>query len=175
MAKRRDKGFQWVREDQEEEARPRVERAVRQREKDETRALELWVRRLAEVPRGRWSTLGLSDDVLRALAQYADMSRTPARGRIARRIKQLLRHEDLEAVEAALAGDSEQDQHLRALERWRDRLVAGDDSDLQAFMESYPRTNRQQLRSLLRQAQGEGKAAAKALRAVFQELKAASA
>ena len=81
MAKRRDKGFQWVREDQEEEARPRIERAIRQREKDEARELELWVRRLAEVPRGRWHTLGISDEVLKGLEQYTGMSRTPARGR----------------------------------------------------------------------------------------------
>lgn len=174
MAKRRDKGFQWVREDQEEEARPRIERAIRQREKDEARELELWVRRLAEVPRGRWHTLGLSDEVLKGLEQYTGMSRTPARGRIARRLKQLLRHEDMEAVEAALAGDSEQDQRLRALERWRDRLVAGDDSDLQAFIEDHPAADRQRLRALLRQARGEGKGAAKAMKAVFQELKAAS-
>lgn len=175
MAKRRDKGFQWVREDQEDEAKPRVERAIRQREKDETKELELWVRRLAEVPRGRWGTLGLSDDVLKGLDQYVGMSRTPARGRIARRLKQLLRHEDMEAVEAALAGDNEHDQKMRELERWRDRLVAGDDADLQAFIEEHPSADRQRLRGLLRQARGEGKGAAKALKAVFQELKAAAA
>ena len=80
----------------------------------------------------------------------------------------------MEAVEAALAGDNEHDQKMRALERWRDRLVAGGDADLQAFIEEHPAADRQRLRTLLRQARGEGKGAAKALKAVFQELKAAA-
>ena len=32
MAKRKDKGFQWVREDQDGESKPRIERAIRQGE-----------------------------------------------------------------------------------------------------------------------------------------------
>lgn len=171
MAKRRDKGFQWVRDDQEEEAKPRVQRAIRQREKDDTKELELWVRRLADLPAGPRGRLPLSEDVLRGLEQYSAMSRTPARGRLARRIKQLLRHEDMVAVGAALEGDSEHDQRLRTLERWRDRLVAGTDADIQAFIEEHPAADRQRIRTLVRKARGEPAGAAKAAKTLFQVLK----
>ena len=84
MAKRKDKGFQWVRDDQDGEARPRVERAIRQREKDETKELEVWVRRLAELPASARAQLPVSDEIKAGLTQYAALSRTPARGRLAR-------------------------------------------------------------------------------------------
>ena len=174
MARRKDKGFQWVREDQDQEARPRVERAVRQQEKNDTKELELWVRRLAEVPPGPRGRLPLSEEVLRGLQQYSGMSRTPARGRLARRIKQLLRHEDMDAVEDALDGESEHDQRLRAMERWRDQLVGGADDDLQAFVEAYPAADRQRIRALARKARGEGKSAARASKTLFQVLKEAA-
>jgi ribosome-associated protein len=174
MAKRKDKGFQWVREDQDGAAKPRIERAIRQREKDETKELENWVRRLAEQPASTRARLPLSDEVKVALTQYAGLSRTPARGRLARRITQLLRHEDMEAVEANLDGDGERDQLLRALERWRDRLIKGGDTDLQAFVEEYEAADRQRIRALARQARGEGRGAAKASKALFQILKTAA-
>lgn len=175
MAKRKDKGFQWVREDQDGEARPRIERAIRQREKDETKELENWVRRLADLPASTRARLPLSDEIKACLTQYAGLSRTPARGRLARRLTQLLRHEDMEPVEANLDGDGERDQLLRALERWRDRLIKGGDADLQAFMEEYAAADRQRVRTLTRQARGEGKGAAKASKALFQVLKEAAA
>lgn len=173
MAKRKDKGFQWVRDDQDGEARPRVERAIRQREKDETKELEVWVRRLAELPASARAQLPVSDEIKAGLTQYAALSRTPARGRLARRLTQLLRHEDLAAIEATTGGDGEQEQRLRALERWRDRLLSGDDDDLHAFVEAHPTADRQHLRGLVRQARGEGRAASRAAKALFQALKAA--
>lgn len=174
MAKRKDKGFQWVRGDQDGAAKPRIERAIRQREKDETKELENWVRRLAELPASTRARLPLSDEVKAALTEYAGLSRTPARGRLARRITQLLRHEDMEPVETTLDGDGERDQLLRALERWRDRLIGGGDADLQAFVEEYEMADRQRIRALARQARGTDRGATKASKALFQVLKEAA-
>ena len=167
MAKRRDKGFQWVREDQRRKQGPASSApfaSARRTRPGNSNS----VRRLAEVPRGRWHTGSRMKS-----SKASNSTRACAH----------LRGGGLPVASsncfttrtwrpAALAG-LEQDQRLRALERWRDRLVAGDDSDLQAFIEDHPAADRQRLRALLRQARGEGKGAAKAMKAVFQELKAA--
>ena len=117
--------------------------------------------------------LPIDPELIAGIEQYAGMSRTPARGRLARRLAQQLRYEDLEALESALEGDSERDQLLRALERWRTKLIAGDDSTIQAFIEEHPTADRQRLRALVRNARGEGASAQKAQKALFAALREA--
>ena len=96
MAKKKSRGFQWVREDQDEVARERVERPIRQREKEHTRSLEAWVRRLCDVPVQTRRMLPIDPEIISGIERYAGMSRTPARGRLARRLAQQLRFEDLD-------------------------------------------------------------------------------
>jgi ribosome-associated protein len=170
---RKKKGFQWVREDQEEQAIERVVRAVRQDEKHAEHELELLVRRLVELtPAGR-RTLPLAPETVAALDALAKLSRTPARGRQARFVKLLLRRVDLPELYTALEGDTEQASQLRGVERWRTRLIGGDDADLQAFIEAYPGAERNRIRALLRAARGEDDAASRASRRLFKLLKAA--
>jgi ribosome-associated protein len=133
------------------------------------------VRRLAQASSSTRAALPLDDETRATLDKLAGMSRTPARGRLARRVKQLLRTADLAAIEQALDGASPLDLHYQTLERWRTRLIDGDDEDLQAFLDQYPDGDRQQLRALVRGATGEGKVAEKARRALFQALKDAAA
>ena len=49
----------------------------------------------------------------------------------------------------------EYNERFHNLERWRDRLIAGDDSTLESFVADYPDADRQHLRSLIRHAQHE--------------------
>jgi ribosome-associated protein len=171
---RKTKGFQWVREDQDEQAIERVERPIRQMEKDSEHDLELLARRLVELTPSARRVLPLPEETIAALDALAKLSRTPARGRQARFVKLLLRQVDLEALNLALAGDTEHASMLRGLERWRTRLVDGDDDDLQAYIEEYPSSDRVRIRALVRAARGEDDAASRASRRLFKLLKAAS-
>jgi ribosome-associated protein len=62
---------------------------------------------------------------------------------------------DLEQVRTALAdqhsGSASETLSLHQAEEWRDRLIA-DENALQKWIDSYPRTDSQQLRALVRQA-----------------------
>ena len=84
------------------------------------------------------------------------------------------REEELPAIEAALAhqeaGRRLDRAKLHQLEQWRDRLVAGGDEALEAFLRECPGADRQQLRNLQRRAHAEAKAghAPTAARALFQ-------
>lgn len=63
--------------------------------------------------------------------------------------------------------------HLQ--ERWRDRLIAGDDADVSELLEKYPEIDRQQLRQLIRSAKKESSQAIppKYSRMLYQFLKEA--
>ena len=49
----------------------------------------------------------------------------------------------------------EYNERFHALERWRDRLIAGGDAALEDFIGQYPDADRQHLRGLIRHAQHE--------------------
>jgi Uncharacterized protein conserved in bacteria len=75
--------------------------------------------------------------------------------------KQMRREEDatLEAIRDALSANSETSRRevaiMHRIERWRERLLAEGDSALGELLEEYPQADRQQLRTLVRNAQAE--------------------
>ncbi len=89
----------------------------------------------------------------------------------------------LDSVRAALdeqnRGPAQENAALHEAERWRDRLIAEDDT-FASWIEAYPATDVQQLRALVRQARkdikagppGEAPRQAKAYREVFQIVRA---
>ncbi len=93
--------------------------------------------------------------------------------------KQMRREEDatLEAIRDALSANSETSRRevaiMHRIERWRERLLAEGDSALGELLEEYPQADRQQLRTLVRNAQAE-KASNKpprAYREIYQVLR----
>jgi ribosome-associated protein len=70
-----------------------------------------------------------------------------------------MRDQDTDAILTLLdqldASTRQYNERFHNLERWRDRLIAGDDAVLEKFVVEYPDADRQQLRSLIRQAQHE--------------------
>ena len=70
-----------------------------------------------------------------------------------------MRDQDIEAILTLLdqldASTRQYNERFHGLERWRDRLIAGDDAILEKFVIEYPETDRQHLRNLIRQAQHE--------------------
>ena len=74
-------------------------------------------------------------------------------------VGKLMRDQDLDAIHAVLdqidSSSRQYNERFHGLERWRDRLIDGNDEDLERFVNEYPDTDRQQLRSLIRHAQHE--------------------
>ncbi len=74
-------------------------------------------------------------------------------------IGRLMRSQDVEAITTAIerfeAGKQAHAVMFHKLERWRDRLILGDNSDLQAYLQEDEGADIQHLRQLLRNAQKE--------------------
>lgn len=74
-------------------------------------------------------------------------------------IGKLMRAADIEPIRQQLEKIQQQDRnfrrHFQQLEQWRDRLIEGGDTALNALLREYPNADRQHLRQLIRQAQKE--------------------
>lgn len=170
---RKRSGFEWVREDVDEVALEPVERRDRVAERalrDRLEAIALALIRRAAPARRRVPLEAYQQEALDVLAACGP---TPARRRQLNRVIGLLRGADLDAIEAALAGDSPHERHIQDLERWRARLLAGGDEALHAFLVAFPGGDPQRLRQALREARGDGPRVAAAGRRLFQLLRAA--
>ncbi|MGX1173026.1 ribosome-associated protein [Pseudomonas sp. NFIX10] len=103
--------------------------------------------------------LPLTDALRRALADAPKHTAHIARKRHLQFIGKLMRDQDTDAILVLLdqldASTRQYNERFHNLERWRDRLIAGDDGVLEKFVIDYPEADRQQLRSLIRQAQHE--------------------
>lgn len=116
-------------------------------------------RRLTELKPAQLDKLPLTDKLRRALDEA---HRHTARGALKRHLSfvgKLMRDQDIEAIQAYVdrldSSSQVHAQHFHNIERWRDRLVSGDPAQQEAFIAEFPETDRQNLRSLVRQAQKE--------------------
>lgn len=134
-----------------------VSKTRRKREMEELQALgaqlpELNKDQLAKVP---------MSDILRAAVEEA--RRLPPRCEAIRRqlqyIGRLMRSEDADEIQTAVdrfeAGKQAHLQVFHKLERWRDRLVLGDNTDLEAYLAEDSDADIQYLRQLIRNAKKE--------------------
>lgn len=103
--------------------------------------------------------LPLTDALRKALADAPKHTANAAKKRHIQFIGKLMREQDIDAILALIdqvdSSTREYNERFHNLERWRDRLVAGDDTTLESFVVDYPETDRQHLRSLIRHAQHE--------------------
>jgi len=136
---------------QEEKSRSQVKREFRE-------VKELGIH-LAGLSKGRLRTLPLSEEMRDALLATKEMTRT-ALQRQYRHLVSLLAEEDLAAIRAALTGKlpphAGEVPALSEAERWREKLLSGDDGQLAAFVERYPQCDRAHLRRLVRNASRKG-------------------
>ena len=107
--------------------------------------------------------LELSDKLIEALAEYKRITSFEARRRLMQFIgkqMRLLDADTLEAIRTALVEQhtpsARETQLLHAAEQWRDRLIADDDA-LGQWVNTFPDTDVQQLRALIRQARKDAK------------------
>jgi len=102
--------------------------------------------------------LALPDKLLDALAEARRISNFEGKRRQMQFIGKLMRQLDPEVLDAARAALDEQHQPsaretalLHAAEQWRERLIGSDDAVAQ-WINTFPGTDTQQLRALVRQA-----------------------
>jgi 4,5-dihydroxyphthalate decarboxylase len=95
----------------------------------------------------------------RALAEAPKHTANAAKKRHVQFIGRLMRDQDVDAILTLLdqldASTRQYNERFHNLERWRDRLLNGDDDTLEKFVGEYADADRQHLRQLIRQAQHE--------------------
>ncbi|EKM97395.1 ribosome biogenesis factor YjgA [Stutzerimonas degradans] len=127
--------------------------------KRELHALQELGERLTTLKPDLIERLPLSDALRKALADAPKHTAHIARKRHIQYIGKLMRGQDIDAILALVdqldASTRQYNERFHALERWRDRLIAGNDETLEAFVTDYPDTDRQHLRGLIRHAQHE--------------------
>lgn len=117
---------------------------------------------LVALPPSRLARIELPEDVRTEIAHVRRITAPVARKRQLQFLAKLMRrHEDeaFAAARAALGGDNAAHRREVAaeqrLEALRERLLAGGDEVLGAFLRGHPHADRQNLRSLVRQARIE--------------------
>lgn len=127
--------------------------------KREMQALVDMGERLTTLKPDTLAKLPLTDELRAALEEHKRHTANEAKRRHRSFIGKLMRDQDIDAINALLeqldASSRQYNERFHSLERWRDRLIDGTDEVLEKFVQEYPEADRQQLRSLIRQAQHE--------------------
>ncbi|WP_127957019.1 ribosome biogenesis factor YjgA [Serratia microhaemolytica] len=145
--------------------------------KRDAEALKVLGVELMELGKNALDRIPLDED-LRAAIELAQKIKKEGRRRQIQLIGKMLRGRDVEPIQTAL--DKLKNRHnqqvalFHKLEMLRDRLLEQGDDAIPAVLELYPEADRQQLRSLVRNAQKEKTAnkPPKSQRQIFQYLRA---
>jgi ribosome-associated protein len=145
--------------------------------KRESQALEELGQQLVALPAEQLAGIPLPDELAEAIHTARRISSFSALKRQRKFIAKLLRETDVEPIHARLEGlnrSSAQSIHRHhTVERWRDRMLEGDDGVVDEFLQSHPGADRQKLRQLVRDARKEQQAAAapRSARLLFRYLR----
>lgn len=126
--------------------------------KREIRALKDLGVQLAGLSKGQLAAIPLTDETRAVVLEAQGMARN-ALQRHYRYLSSLLAKEDAAAIKLALTGERE--PHVKKVaeqheaERFRDELLSGDERQLAAFIERYPKCDRAHVRLLVRNARKE--------------------
>ena len=114
---------------------------------------------LVGMPDNQLQKFDLDESLRAAIYEAKRLKNNDAKRRQIRYIGKLMRNLDLTGIEQALEKLNHQSQtyrqHFAKLEQWRDRLIHEGDSAVEELINLYPNADRQQLRSLQRQASRE--------------------
>jgi ribosome-associated protein len=109
--------------------------------------------RLTQLPSSVLPRLALSNEMLAALEEAKRIKSLNALRRHYRRLGKLLANEEVMAIQQVIDEIDNQRQasvaEFHALERWRERLLAGGSVAFGEFLSEYPAADRQQLRQLI--------------------------
>lgn len=102
---------------------------------------------------------GLDEKILQAIREARKMKASGAKNRQLKYITKLVSHADTDILEEYLRETEQaqilENQRFHQLEKWRDRLIEHGDSAIGDFLDEFTHADRQQLRTLVRQAQKE--------------------
>ena len=115
---------------------------------------------LIALPQSQFNSFPLTDTIRAAMAEYKRITHKNALKRQASFIGKLMRSEDVDTIRTQF-DEMKERQHrttrqLPIVEQWRDRLLADDaQSAFDEFTAQFPDCDRQQMRSLMRNAARE--------------------
>lgn len=133
-------------------------------------------KQLVELPLDKLEKLAVPEALYEAVLEAKRLKSNGALRRQHQYIGRLMRDLDTAPITEQLARwrgtHAEENAKFHALERWRDQLIA-DNEALSGFLDAYPHADRQQLRTLVRNAQAEHKQgkAPKYQRALFKMIR----
>ena len=134
---------------------------------------------LVALPDDRLNALPIAESLLDAVREYKRTRSHEGRRRQMQYIGKLMRRNDADPIREAVAsmqlGSAKDTLALHEAERWRAELIASDDT-LTRWMAEHPKTDAQQLRSLVRNARKDAalvpeKRSGRAFRELFQFIK----
>lgn len=142
-------------DDNESEARPRSKSQLK---RDMAELQELG-ERLVALPSQTLAKIDLPEWLRDAIKEAQRITAREGRRRQLQYVGRLMRDIDPAPIRAYLAtlaaGHGREVQAFRALEGWRDRLIAEGDTALDDYLLAHPTADRTQLRQLVRKAQQE--------------------
>ena len=143
-------------EDAEDWEEPRKSKSQRKRELYAILAL---TERALTLSDDKLAATGINEKALQAFKEAKKMKASGAKNRQLKYISKLIRNEDVEVLETYL-NEAEQshlneNRFFHQLERWRNRLIAEGDAAINDCLDEFPMIDRQQLRTLVRQARKE--------------------
>lgn len=127
--------------------------------KREMDAMREMGQRLIALKPEQLNKLELTDKLRLAIAEAPKHTAHGALKRHMSFVAKLVRDQDTDTIQTYLdlIDNSTQAhaQHFHQMERWRDRLLSGRSDELELFIIAYPAADRQQIRTLVRQASKE--------------------
>ena len=113
---------------------------------------------LVDLPKDKLAKLDLPETLLDAIKEAKKITANGAIRRQMQYIGRLMRDIDTAPIVEQLqrwdGKNAAENAHFHRLERWRDRLI-GEENVLSEWMQAYPQTDAQQLRTLIRNARRE--------------------
>lgn len=155
------------------------DRPSKTRRKQDMHELQKLGEELVKLSDERIAAIDMPESLRDALREYRRTRSHEGRRRQMQYIGKLMRQADPEPIREALAaaklGTARSALDLHRAERWRAELIAGDDA-VTRWVAAYPRSDVQQLRSLIRQARKDAAAqpeqrSGKGFRELFQFIK----
>jgi len=117
-----------------------------------------WGKRFASCPKKQLAALPLSETMKEAIAEWDRIKKNEAKRRHLQYVGKVMRDEDDEAIREALElldpSSEAYGRIQKQQEQWRTRLVS-DANAMNQFIEQFPEVDRQQLRTLVRNASKE--------------------
>jgi ribosomal 50S subunit-associated protein YjgA (DUF615 family) len=150
-------------------------RPIRSEHRAQMLDLKALANRIARLPERVRRALPLDEELQEELDRLAAAGLAPHRRRLLMRVKLLLGAVDLDRLHAVLDGNTDTAALERMLHQWRTRILAGDDTVLQGFIDTYPAADRQGLRTAAREARRQGPVAIRANARLLQLLREAAA